>query len=151
MTVSDEKPDMKLFWACFIALVATSFVFGIRSDLIGELAARFNLSESDKGEILGVGLWPFALSIIALGLGTFAWARRDLSDIEDDSDGVDGLAANPKGLLSARAGLLAAIVAMLWPPLLATVYVRGALGEADVCRVPGCGHMVSDASNGELH
>jgi MFS family permease len=65
MTVSDEKPDMKLFWACFIALVATSFVFGIRSDLIGELAARFNLSESDKGEILGVGLWPFALSIIA--------------------------------------------------------------------------------------
>jgi DHA2 family metal-tetracycline-proton antiporter-like MFS transporter len=65
MTASDEKPDMKLFWACFIALVATSFVFGIRSDLIGELAARFNLSESDKGEILGVGLWPFALSIIA--------------------------------------------------------------------------------------
>ena len=59
------KPDMKLFWACFIALVATSFVFGIRSDLIGELAAKFNLSESDKGEILGVGLWPFAISIIA--------------------------------------------------------------------------------------
>jgi len=62
---ADEKPDMKLFWACFIALVATSFVFGIRSDLIGELAVKFNLSESDKGEILGVGLWPFALSIIA--------------------------------------------------------------------------------------
>jgi DHA2 family metal-tetracycline-proton antiporter-like MFS transporter len=58
-------PDMKLFWACFIALVATSFVFGVRSEIIGELAAKFNLSEADKGEILGVGLWPFALSIIA--------------------------------------------------------------------------------------
>ncbi len=72
----------------------------------------------------------FALSIIALGLGTFAWARRDLSDIEDDFDGVDGLAANPKGLLSTRAGLLAAVIAMLWPPLLGMVYVRGALAEA---------------------
>ena len=60
-----DKPDMKLFWACFIALVATSFVFGIRSEIIGELAAKFHLSEADKGEILGVGLWPFAISIIA--------------------------------------------------------------------------------------
>src|SRR5262245_18706810 len=57
--------NMKLFWACFIALVATSFVFGVRSELIGELAQKFNLSEADKGEILGVGLWPFAISIIA--------------------------------------------------------------------------------------
>src|SRR5690606_23354499 len=31
-------PDMKLFWACFIALVATSFVFGVRSTLIGDIA-----------------------------------------------------------------------------------------------------------------
>lgn len=60
-----DKPDMKLFWACFIALVATSFVFGVRSEIIGELAVKFNLSEADKGEILGVGLWPFAISIIA--------------------------------------------------------------------------------------
>ena len=56
---------MKLFWACLIALVATSFVFGVRSEIIGELAQKFNLSEADKGEILGVGLWPFAISIIA--------------------------------------------------------------------------------------
>jgi DHA2 family metal-tetracycline-proton antiporter-like MFS transporter len=62
---SADKPDMKLFWACFIALVATSFVFGVRSEIIGELAEKFNLSEADKGEILGVGLWPFAISIIA--------------------------------------------------------------------------------------
>ncbi|HEY2574154.1 MAG TPA: MFS transporter [Verrucomicrobiaceae bacterium] len=55
---------MKLFWACLIALVATSFVFGVRSDLIGDWAREFKLSEAEKGQILGVGLWPFALSII---------------------------------------------------------------------------------------
>lgn len=59
---------MKLFWACFIALVATSFVFGVRSTLIGEIAAEFNLSQGEIGRILGVGLWPFALSIIVFSL-----------------------------------------------------------------------------------
>ncbi len=62
---SSAASNMKLFWACLIALVATSFVFGVRSEIIGELAQKFNLSEADKGEILGVGLWPFAISIIA--------------------------------------------------------------------------------------
>ncbi|HEY1052551.1 MAG TPA: MFS transporter [Prosthecobacter sp.] len=62
------KADMKLFWACFIALVATSFVFGVRSTLIGDIANEFNLSQGDKGRILGVGLWPFALSIIVFSL-----------------------------------------------------------------------------------
>jgi len=58
------QPDMKLFWACFIALVATSFVFGVRANTIGELQDSFNLSESQKGDINGAGMWPFALSII---------------------------------------------------------------------------------------
>jgi len=53
-----------LFWTCFIALVATSFGFIIRATIIGDLGIHFNLSETQKGEILGVGLWPFALSII---------------------------------------------------------------------------------------
>jgi MFS transporter, DHA2 family, metal-tetracycline-proton antiporter len=72
MTVSakstDSAPDMKLFWACFIALVATSFVFGVRSTLIGDIARDFSLSQGDVGRILGVGLWPFALSIIVFSL-----------------------------------------------------------------------------------
>ena len=59
-----SKADMKLFWACFIALVATSFVFGVRANTIGDLQASFNLSESEKGAINGAGMWPFALSII---------------------------------------------------------------------------------------
>lgn len=57
-----------LFWTCFIALVATSFGFIIRTQIIGELGLHFNLSETQKGEILGVGLWPFALSIILFSL-----------------------------------------------------------------------------------
>ncbi len=62
------KPDMKLFWACFIALVATSFVFGVRANTIGDLQNSFNLSEAQKGAINGAGMWPFALSIIFFSL-----------------------------------------------------------------------------------
>ncbi len=57
-----------LFWTCFIALIATSFGFIIRAQIIGDLGVHFNLSETQKGEILGVGLWPFALSIILFSL-----------------------------------------------------------------------------------
>jgi len=57
-----------LFWTCFFALVATSFGFIIRAQIIGELGTHFNLSETQKGEILGVGLWPFALSIVLFSL-----------------------------------------------------------------------------------
>ncbi len=59
---------MKLFWACFIALVATSFVFGVRANTIGELQNSFNLSEAQKGDINGAGMWPFAISIIFFSL-----------------------------------------------------------------------------------
>jgi len=62
------QPDMKLFWACFIALVATSFVFGVRANTIGELQNSFNLSEQQKGAINGAGMWPFAISIIFFSL-----------------------------------------------------------------------------------
>ncbi len=65
---SSGKADMKLFWACFIALVATSFVFGVRANTIGMLQDSFNLSESQKGAINGAGMWPFALSIIFFSL-----------------------------------------------------------------------------------
>ncbi|MCB1278253.1 MFS transporter [Prosthecobacter sp.] len=62
------KADMKLFWACFIALVATSFVFGVRANSIGLLQDGFNLSEAQKGNINGAGMWPFAISIIFFSL-----------------------------------------------------------------------------------
>ena len=57
-----------LFWACFIALIATAFGFIVRAQIINEWQVQFNLSETQKGEIFGVGLWPFALSIVLLSL-----------------------------------------------------------------------------------
>lgn len=57
-----------LFWACFVALVATSFGFIIRAQVIGSWGLDFNLSETQKGELLGVGLWPFSLSIVLFSL-----------------------------------------------------------------------------------
>ena len=67
-TSTSEAPDMKLFWGCFIALIATSFGFIIRALIIGDWAADFNLTETQKGELLGVGLWPFAISIVLFSL-----------------------------------------------------------------------------------
>jgi len=64
----EDKVSKGLFVTCFTALVATSFGFIIRANIIGDLGVHFNLSETQKGEILGVGLWPFALSIILFSL-----------------------------------------------------------------------------------
>lgn len=63
-----DAPDMGLFWGCFIALIATSFGFIIRALIIGDWATDFNLTETQKGELLGVGLWPFAISIVLFSL-----------------------------------------------------------------------------------
>ena len=71
MTSADttaKGPDMKLFWACFIALVATSFVFGVRANTMIDLQKAFNLDETQKGTIGGAGMWPFAISIIFFSL-----------------------------------------------------------------------------------
>ncbi len=57
-----------VFWTCFISLIATSFGFIVRAQIIGDWGVEFNLSETQKGEIFGVGLWPFAISIILFSL-----------------------------------------------------------------------------------
>ncbi|MEO6595585.1 MAG: MFS transporter, partial [Planctomycetota bacterium] len=63
-----EAAKKKLFVACFIALMATSFAFIIRIMILGDLAKEFALTETQQGEILGVGIWPFAVSIILFSL-----------------------------------------------------------------------------------
>lgn len=60
--------DKILFWGCFIALIATAFGFVVRAQIINEWAVEFSLSETQKGEILGVGFWPFAISIVLFSL-----------------------------------------------------------------------------------
>lgn len=68
MENENQEVDYRLFWGCFIALIATAFGFIIRALVIGDWGDDFNLTETQKGELLGVGLWPFAISIIAFSL-----------------------------------------------------------------------------------
>jgi len=63
-----EKQATWLFWGCFAALTATSVGFMVRAQIIGALGVDFGLSETQKGEIFGVGLWPFSISIIFFSL-----------------------------------------------------------------------------------
>lgn len=64
----NEKSKRNLFYACFVALMATSFGFMLRAMLISEWGTEFNLTRTQMGEIMGVGLWPFALSIVLFSL-----------------------------------------------------------------------------------
>jgi len=64
----DEKSRKSLFQACFFALMATSFGFMLRAMLITEWGVEFNLTKTQMGEIMGVGLWPFAVSIVLFSL-----------------------------------------------------------------------------------
>lgn len=57
-----------LFITCFAALVATSFCFVLRAFVIDDWGHEFGLSATQKGELLGVGLWPFSISIVLLSL-----------------------------------------------------------------------------------
>lgn len=57
-----------LFWACFVALTATSFGFMARVLVIGVWGTEFHLSETEKGQILGAMLWPFGISIVLFSL-----------------------------------------------------------------------------------
>lgn len=60
--------DKLLFWACFMAIVATAFGFVVRTQIIEDWGRQFSLSKTQQGEIFGVGLWPFAISIVLFSL-----------------------------------------------------------------------------------
>jgi len=65
---SPAKNDRVLFWGCFVALVATAFAFNIRANVVGTWGTVFDLSETQKGELMGAGFWPFGLSIVLFSL-----------------------------------------------------------------------------------
>src|SRR5687767_15952406 len=67
-TTTTHRPGHTLFLTCFAALVATAFCFVTRAFVIDAWGHEFNLSATQKGELLGVGLWPFAISIVLLSL-----------------------------------------------------------------------------------
>ncbi len=58
----------RLFLGCFIALVATAFSFVIRAQLISVWEPIFNLSQTQKGNIQGAGLFPFVFTIVLFSL-----------------------------------------------------------------------------------
>jgi MFS family permease len=62
------KSDNWLFWGCFIALITTAFGFILRIFLMDGWAKEFNFSATQQGELFGVGLWPFAISIVIFSL-----------------------------------------------------------------------------------
>lgn len=64
----DDGQSKRLFWACFIALIATAFGFIIRGTLLDEWAVQFGLTEVEKGQINGVGVWPMGVSIVLFSL-----------------------------------------------------------------------------------
>lgn len=67
-TPTEPAPSKKLFWGCFIVLVATAFGFVARAYLMPEWGVRFDLSKTQQGQIFGVSFWPFALSIVLFSL-----------------------------------------------------------------------------------
>ncbi len=56
------------FVLSFAAIVATAFCFILRAMVVDGWGRAFALSETQKGELLGAGLWPFAITIILFGL-----------------------------------------------------------------------------------
>jgi len=60
--------DKLLFWACFIALIATAFGFIVRGALLDEWAEQFGLNAVEKGQINGIGVWPMGVSIVLFSL-----------------------------------------------------------------------------------
>ena len=63
-----SKHDKLMFWGCFIALITTAFAFVSRLFLLGEWGVEFGLDPVQKGELAGIGIWPFAVSIIIFSL-----------------------------------------------------------------------------------
>jgi len=63
-----EQQKKRLFWGCFIALVTTGFGFIARIFLVNTWAAEFSLDPAQAGRLIGIGIWPFAVSIILFSL-----------------------------------------------------------------------------------
>lgn len=65
---SSESQKQILFWGCFIALITTAFAFTGRMFLINVWKADFGLDDAEAGRLSGIGIWPFAFSIILFSL-----------------------------------------------------------------------------------
>ncbi len=66
--MADQNQARRLFLGCFIAMVATAFGFAVRGGVLDDVGVQFHLTEEQKGILGGVGLFPFAISIIIFSL-----------------------------------------------------------------------------------
>jgi MFS family permease len=62
------KAEKFLFLGCFIALITTAFGFITRVFLVDTWSAAFNLDPAEAGKLMGIGIWPFFVSIIFFSL-----------------------------------------------------------------------------------
>src|SRR5712692_3856928 len=53
-----------LFWASFLTLIAAGMGFSIRGDILNEWGRQFGFTQTELGEITGMGLMGFGLTII---------------------------------------------------------------------------------------
>lgn len=60
--------DKRMFLACFFAMSTTSFAFILRALTLPAWEAEFNLTKTQVGEIAGVGLWPYIITIVLFSL-----------------------------------------------------------------------------------
>lgn len=56
--------DKILFWASFFTLIAAGMGFSIRSEILGAWGGQFGFTQTELGEILGMGLLGFGITII---------------------------------------------------------------------------------------
>ncbi len=70
MTVKNghSTHDKRMFIACFFAMTTTSFAFILRALTLPAWEAEFNLTKTQVGEIAGVGLWPYIITIVLFSL-----------------------------------------------------------------------------------
>src|SRR5262245_54707119 len=61
---SPGRNEQILFWASFLTLIAAGMGFSIRADILGDWGAQFGFTQFDLGEITGMGLLGFGVTII---------------------------------------------------------------------------------------
>ncbi len=87
----------RLFLASCLALVTTSMVFSIRSDILDALGSDFHLTKQQTGVLLSPAFWGFTLSILIGGSLVDFFGMRKL-------------------LLVSSGGYIAAVLAILFAP-----------------------------------
>lgn len=120
----------RLFWACFIALTATSFSFLIRIMIVRDPAFsdQFNLTETEVGEIFAAGMWPFGISIVLFSLFIDRIGYRTaiiFAFIGHSAFALLTISANSYGMLyfaSVLSGLAAGAVEAAINPIVATIF-----------------------------